>query len=229
LVARGTAAHGSRVIRDNAITKLAEAIARIGRHEWPVQLGPTTTAMLDGIRRVLAVDDEDPVALIERTGLAAGFLRSTVRTTSNPTLLEAGYKHNVIPDRAEALVDVRPFAGQEQEALATLRELAGPDVEVEIVHLDVGLENPFSGDLVERMVGALKRHDPDAEVLPYLLSGGTDNKALSELGIAGYGFAPLRLGPELDFPAMFHGVDERVPLEALAFGRAVLTDFLLVA
>jgi acetylornithine deacetylase/succinyl-diaminopimelate desuccinylase-like protein len=97
------------------------------------------------------------------------------------------------------------------------------------VHLDVGLENPFSGDLVERMVGALKRHDPDAEVLPYLLSGGTDNKALSELGIAGYGFAPLRLGPELDFPAMFHGVDERVPLEALAFGRAVLTDFLLEA
>ncbi|HET8897034.1 MAG TPA: M20/M25/M40 family metallo-hydrolase [Protaetiibacter sp.] len=229
LVAHGTAAHGSRVIRDNAITKLAEAIVRIGRHEWPVQLGPTTTAMLDGIRRVLDVDEHDPVALIEHTGLAAGFLRSTVRTTSNPTLLEAGYKHNVIPDRAEALVDVRPFAGQEQEVLAALRDLAGPEVEVEIVHLDVGLENPFSGDLVERMVGALTRHDPDAEVLPYLLSGGTDNKALSELGIAGYGFAPLRLGPELDFPAMFHGVDERVPLEALAFGRAVLTDFLLEA
>ncbi|MGN6272929.1 MAG: M20/M25/M40 family metallo-hydrolase [Protaetiibacter sp.] len=229
LVARGTAAHGSRVIRDNAITKLAEAIARIGRHEWPVQLGPTTTAMLDGIRRLLAVDDDDPVALIERTGLAAGFLRSTVRTTSNPTLLEAGYKHNVIPDRAEALVDVRPFAGQEEAVLAELREIAGPDVEVEIVHLDVGLENPFSGALVEGMVRALERHDPDAEVLPYLLSGGTDNKALSELGIAGYGFAPLRLGPGLDFPAMFHGVDERVPLEALAFGRAVLTDFLLEA
>jgi acetylornithine deacetylase/succinyl-diaminopimelate desuccinylase-like protein len=194
-----------------------------------VQLGPTTRAMLDGIRRILEVDDDDPVALIERTGIAAGFLRSTVRTTSNPTLLEAGYKHNVIPDRAEALVDVRPFAGQEQTVLAELREIAGPDVEVEIVHLDVGLENPFSGALVERMVGALKRHDPDSEVLPYLLSGGTDNKALSELGIAGYGFAPLRLGPELDFPAMFHGVDERVPLEALAFGRAVLTDFLLEA
>jgi acetylornithine deacetylase/succinyl-diaminopimelate desuccinylase-like protein len=226
LVARGTAAHGSRVIRDNAITKLAEAIVRIGRHEWPVQLGPTTTAMLDGIRRVLAVDDEDPVALIERTGLAAGFLRGTVRTTSNPTLLEAGYKHNVIPDRAEALVDVRPFAGREQEVLAALRDLAGPEVEVEIVHVDVGLENPFSGDLVDRMVGALTRHDPDAEVLPYLLSGGTDNKALSELGIAGYGFAPLRLGPGLDFPAMFHGVDERVPLDALAFGTRVLDRFL---
>ena len=230
LVARGTAAHGSRVIPDNAITKLAEAIARIGRHEWPVQLGATTSAMLDGIRRVLdAAPDEDPVAVIERTGIAAGFLRGTVRTTSNPTLLTAGYKHNVIPDRAEALVDVRPFAGQEDAALAELREIAGPDVEVEVVHHDVGLENPFAGALVERMVDTLTRHDPDAEVLPYLLSGGTDNKALSELGITGYGFAPLRLGPELDFPAMFHGVDERVPLDALAFGRAVLTDFLLEA
>jgi len=229
LVAHGTAAHGSRVIRDNALTKLAEAIVRIGRHEWPVQLGPTTTAMLDGIRRVLEVGDDDPVELIERTGIAAGFLRGTVRTTSNPTLLQAGYKHNVIPDRAEALVDVRPFAGQEDEVLAQVRELAGADVEVEVVHLDVGLENPFSGALVENMVASLARHDPDAVVLPYLLSGGTDNKALSELDIAGYGFAPLRLGAELDFPAMFHGVDERVPLEALAFGRAVLSDFLLRA
>ncbi|AYF99016.1 M20/M25/M40 family metallo-hydrolase [Protaetiibacter intestinalis] len=230
LVARGVAAHGSRVIRDNAITKLSAAVARIGTHEWPVQLGATTSAMLTGVRRLLdAAPDEDPVALIERTGIAAGFLRGTVRTTSNPTVLEAGYKHNVIPDRAEALVDVRPFAGQEDAVLAELRELAGPEVEVEIVHHDVGLESPFEGPLVERMVGALRRHDPDAEVLPYLLSGGTDNKALSALGITGYGFAPLRLGPGLDFPAMFHGVDERVPLDALAFGRAVLTDFLLEA
>jgi acetylornithine deacetylase/succinyl-diaminopimelate desuccinylase-like protein len=230
LVSRGVAAHGSRVIRDNALTTLSEAVARIGRHEWPVQLGATTSAMLEGVRRLLdAAPEEDPVALIERTGIAAGFLRSTVRTTSNPTVLQAGYKHNVIPDRAEALVDVRPFAGQEDAVLAELRELAGPEVEVEVVHHDVGLENPFAGALVERMVGSLKRHDPDAEVLPYLLSGGTDNKALSELGIAGYGFAPLRLGPGLDFPAMFHGVDERVPLDALAFGRAVLTDFLLEA
>jgi acetylornithine deacetylase/succinyl-diaminopimelate desuccinylase-like protein len=230
LVARGVAAHGSRVIHDNAITKLAEAIARIGRHEWPVQLGPTTSAMLAGVRRMLdASGEEDPVALIERTGVAAGFLRGTVRTTANPTVLEAGYKHNVIPDRAEALVDVRPFAGEEDAVLARVRELAGPEIEIEIVHHDIGLENPFAGALVERMVDVVTRHDPGAEVLPYLLSGGTDNKALSLLGIAGYGFAPLRLGPELDFPAMFHGVDERVPLEALAFGRAVLTDLLLEA
>ena len=128
--------------------------------------------------------------------------------------------------RAEALVDVRPFPGEEDAALARVRELVGPDIEIEMVHHDIGLEEPFEGDLVDRMIGALHRHDPGAPVLPYLMSGGTDNKALAKLGITGYGFAPLRLGPGLDFPAMFHGVDERVPLDALAFGRAVLGDFL---
>src|SRR5690606_27730464 len=186
----------------------------IGRHEWPVQLGPTTSAMLDGVRRILDTTEQDPVALIERTGLAAGFLRGTVRTTSHPTLLEAGYKHNVIPDRAEALVDVRPFAGQEEAVLAELRELAGPVVEVEVERLDACVETAFAGALAERMVAGLARHDREAEVPPCLHPGGTDHKALSQLDIAGDGFAPLRLGPELDFPAMFHGVDERVALDA---------------
>jgi acetylornithine deacetylase/succinyl-diaminopimelate desuccinylase-like protein len=141
-------------------------------------------------------------------------------------VLTAGYKHNVIPDRAEALVDLRPFAGQEDEVLARIRELIGPEVEIEIVHHDIGLELPFEGPLVEKMVAALDKHDPGAPVLPYLMSGGTDNKALAKLGIKGYGFAPLQLTSDLNFPAMFHGVDERVPLEALVFGRRVLADFL---
>jgi acetylornithine deacetylase/succinyl-diaminopimelate desuccinylase-like protein len=218
LIARGVAAHGSRVIADNAVTKLAEAVVTLGRHEWPVQLTTTTRALLDELARLLE--------LVLRTGTASGCLRAILRTTTNPTVLEAGYKHNVIPDRAEALVDIRPFAGEEDAVLAQVRELVGPEIEVEIVHHDIGLETPFAGRLVDDMIAALGRHDPGAPVLPYLMSGGTDNKALAELGITGYGFAPLRLGPELDFPAMFHGVDERVPLEALAFGSAVLADLL---
>ena len=226
LIARGGAAHGSRVFRDNAITKLAEAVARIGREEWPVHLTATTRAQLAELSRILGVPADDPDALILATGSAAGFLQAGLHVTSNPTLLEAGYKHNVIPDRAEALVDVRPFPGQEDEVLARVRELAGPDIEIEIVQIDVGLEEPYEGDLVDAMIASLHRFDPGAPVLPYLMSGGTDNKALSKLGITGYGFAPLKLGPELDFPAMFHGVDERVPLSALRFGRDVLGDFL---
>ncbi len=229
LRARGVAAHGSRVIPNNAVTKLAEAVVALGREEWPLHLTDTTSQLLGEVARLLNADlgTTGPDELLLRTGTAAGFLTATLRTTSNPTLLAAGYKHNVIPDAAEALIDIRTLPGDEDAVLARVRELIGDDIELEIVVQDVGLENPFSGPIVDAMVGTLKAHDPEAEVLPYLLSGGTDNKALSELGITGYGFAPLRLTPELDFPAMFHGVDERVPLAALDFGHRALTDFLL--
>jgi acetylornithine deacetylase/succinyl-diaminopimelate desuccinylase-like protein len=226
LVARGTAAHGSRVFRDNAVTKLAEAVAKLGREEWPVYLTATTRDQLARLAEILGGDVDDPDALILSAGTAAGFLQAGIHVTTNPTVLDAGYKHNVIPDRAEALIDTRPFPGREDEVLARIREIIGPEIEIEIVHHDIGLEGGFSGPLVDAMIASLHRFDPGAPVLPYLMSGGTDNKALAKLGIAGYGFAPLKLGPELNFPAMFHGVDERVPLDALAFGRAVLADFL---
>ncbi len=93
-------------------------------------------------------------------------------------------------------------------------------------HRDVSIETPFEGRLVDRMVAALHAEDPDARVLPYCLSGGTDNKALSLIGIRGYGFAPLRLPADLDFAGMFHGIDERVPLDSLRFGTRVLGRFL---
>ena len=229
LIARGTAAHGSRVIRDNAVTKLARAVAAVGSLEWPVTLTSTTDQLLDELAHLMGVDraTTDPDQLVLSTGTAAGFILSTLRTTSNPTLLHAGYKHNVIPDIAEALIDIRTLAGDEDAVLAEVQRVVGDDIEIVVMHRDVGLENPFEGALVEAMVATLHAHDPGAPVLPYLLSGGTDNKALASLGIRGYGFAPLRLPAELDFPAMFHGVDERVPLDALVFGRQVLTDLLL--
>ncbi len=228
LRARGTAAHGSRVIRNNAVTKLAEAVVTLGTAEWPLHLTMTTELLLAELARVLELEPGSlsPDELLERTGTAAGFLTATLRTTTNPTLLTAGYKHNVIPDTAEALIDIRTLPGEEASVLAEVRRLVGDDIEVEVVTQDIGLENPFAGPLVDRMVQTLQRHDPGAEVLPYLMSGGTDNKALSLLGITGYGFAPLKLTPDLDFPAMFHGVDERVPLDALSFGHRALADLL---
>jgi acetylornithine deacetylase/succinyl-diaminopimelate desuccinylase-like protein len=226
LVARGRAGHGSRFHPDNAVTRLAEAVAAIGRTEWPLRLTPTTRALLEGLGDLTGVAADDPDAVAEATGPASPFLRSTLRTTSNPTGLTAGYKHNVIPDRAEALIDVRALPGTEGEVLADLRAIVGDDVEIEVVHQDIGLEVPFEGALVSAMVGALGRHDPGVPVIPYLMGGGTDNKALAALDIAGFGFAPLRLPADLDFTGMFHGVDERVPIESLVFGQQVLTDLL---
>lgn len=229
LIARGTAAHGSRVIHDNAVTKLAQAVATIGRQQWPVELTATTRQLVAELGRLMNVDPETvgPDAVVLSTGSAAGFILATLRTTTNPTLLKAGYKHNVIPDVAEALIDIRTLPGEEDAVLAIVRDLVGDDIEIVVMHRDVGLENSFDGSLVDTMVSTLQSHDPGAEVLPYLLSGGTDNKALSKLGITGYGFAPLQLPPDLDFPGMFHGVDERVPLNALVFGRQVLGDLFL--
>ncbi|HPU04131.1 MAG TPA: M20/M25/M40 family metallo-hydrolase [Rhodoglobus sp.] len=229
LVARGVAAHGSRVIPNNAITKLAEAVATLGRRDWPVHLTATTELLVSELARIMQVDPQrlGPEEIVLSTGTAAGFIQATLRTTTNPTLLKAGYKHNVIPDTAEALIDIRTLPGEEEQVLAEVRELIGDDIEIVVMHSDIGLENSFDGPLVDAMIGSLQAHDPGAPVLPYLLSGGTDNKALAKLGIKGYGFAPLQLPADLDFPAMFHGVDERVPLDALVFGKRVLGDLLL--
>nr|WP_196382970.1 M20/M25/M40 family metallo-hydrolase [Microbacterium paulum] len=227
LRARGTAGHGSRFHQDNAVTRLAEAVAALGRAEWPIELTATTRQTVEGLAALCGDGSlTDPDAVAAETGPASGFLRSTFRTTTNPTGLEAGYKHNVIPDAASAAIDVRTLPGQEDRVLAEIQRIVGDDVVIDIAHRDIGLEVPFSGELVEAMVAALDRHDPGVPVVPYLMGGGTDNKALAELGIAGYGFAPLRLPDDLDFTGMFHGVDERVPIDALVFGQQVLTDLL---
>jgi acetylornithine deacetylase/succinyl-diaminopimelate desuccinylase-like protein len=228
LVAHGRAGHGSQVGTDNAVTRLCEAIARIGRHDWPVEVTPTVRRFLDGVGEILGteLDPYDAEQLTEVLGTTARWVGATLRNTSNPTLLEAGYKHNVIPATATALVDTRYLPGREEELLAGVRELAGDRVDVEVVHRDVALETDMSGSLPDAMVDALLAEDPGARVLPYCLSGGTDNKAFSLLGIRGFGFAPLRLPPDLDFAGMFHGIDERVPTDALRFGTRVLDRLL---
>lgn len=228
LRATGTAAHGSRVWSDNAVTRLAEAVVALGRHEWPIALCDTTRELIDEIAKLYGEDPQmvDPEHLVLRSGAAGGFIQASLRNTTNPTVLNAGYKHNVIPDSAEALIDVRSLPAEQATILSLVQSIVGDDIEVQVVHSDIGLEVPFSGEAIDAMKASLLRHDPGAKILPYLLSGGTDNKALSKLGIIGYGFAPLQLPAELDFPGMFHGVDERVPIDAIDFGHRVLVDFL---
>lgn len=228
LTASGRAGHGSQTNPDNAVTRLARAVSRIGGHEWPIELTDTTRRFLDGITELTGVefDEENPEILLKELGTFARFVGATLQNTSNPTVLKAGYKDNVIPGSAEARIDVRTLPGQDELVLEKIKELAGEGIDFAYVHHDVSLETPFEGALVESMVSALEAEDPGARVLPYTLSGGTDNKSLSRLGITGYGFAPLQLPAELDFAGMFHGVDERVPAESLRFGARVLRRLL---
>ena len=153
-------------------------------------------------------------------------LGAALRNTANPTMLEAGYKANVIPSTAEATIDTRFLPGQQEAWEKQVAELAGDDVDVEWIHKDIAVETTFDGAIVDAMAMALKAEDPGAHPVPYLMSGGTDAKSFSTLGIRCFGFSPLLLPPDLDFTSMFHGIDERVPVDSLTFGCRVLARFL---
>jgi acetylornithine deacetylase/succinyl-diaminopimelate desuccinylase-like protein len=228
LTARGRAGHGSMLSSENAVTEVAEAVARIGRYEWPIRVTPTVQGFF---REAFGVEltAEDAEATVAKLGPLARMVGAVLRNTANPTMLEAGYKANVIPQTATAHVDGRFLPGYEEEFFATIDELLGPNVTREFVHHDIAVETPFEGPLVRAMAEALIAEDPGARVVPYTLSGGTDLKSFSRLGIRGFGFAPLRLPADLDFSGMFHGVDERVPTDSLAFGVRVLDRFLDLA
>lgn len=227
LVAHGRAGHGSVPNPENAVVRLAEAITRIATHKWPREYVASVRQLLDGLSGITGAQwsDEDLDELLGHLGGAQGFVRGTLQDTANFTMADAGYKHNVVPQSASASLDCRFLPGHDEQLLATVRELAGEHVDIEVVHQDIALDAPFEGPLVDAMKAALLAEDPDAQVLPYCLSGGTDNKALSKLGITGYGFAPLQLPADLDFAPMFHGIDERVPVSALEFGTRVLARF----
>jgi acetylornithine deacetylase/succinyl-diaminopimelate desuccinylase-like protein len=233
LRAKGTAGHGSMRNDDNAVTELAEAVARIGRHRFPPRITPAVKAFLAEVSEALGVDidpeSDDVEATLARLGSVARMIGATLRNTANPTMLNAGYKVNVIPGEATAAIDGRFVPGGQEEFLATIDELIGDKVTREMINLDSAPETEFAGALVDAMRASLAAEDPQGRAVPYLMSGGTDAKAWHRLAIRCFGFAPLKLPPDLDFVGMFHGIDERVPTESLRFGARVLDRFLDLA
>ena len=228
LIADGRAGHGSFRNDDNAVTALAAAVGRIGTYPWPHRITSAQQAFLEAVSEAFEVElDPDTVEeTLARLGSIARMVGATMSNTANPTMLAAGYKHNVIPGQATAAVDGRFVPGGEEEFYATITELLGDRVRYEVLTRQPSVETEFSGALVEAMQACLAAEDPGAKAVPFLMSGGTDAKAWDRLGIRSFGFAPLRLPPELDFVGMFHGVDERVPTASLEFGARVLDRFL---
>ncbi|WP_399129402.1 M20/M25/M40 family metallo-hydrolase [Actinacidiphila sp. ITFR-21] len=231
LTARGRAGHGSKVNEDNAVSRLAGAVARIGEYRWPIRITDTVRAALSELAALhgLSADLDTPGgvdALLDRLGPAAALVRPTVRNSANPTMLQAGYKVNVIPGSATAYVDGRIVPGGEQEFTTTMDRLTGPDVTWEYYHHEVPLTASVQAPVFAAMREALAHFDPQAHMVPYCMSGGTDAKQFARLGITGYGFSPLKLPPGFDYQALFHGVDEHVPVDALHFGVRVLDRFM---
>jgi acetylornithine deacetylase/succinyl-diaminopimelate desuccinylase-like protein len=227
LHAHGTQGHGSMANPDNAVTHLARSLVALADHEWPDDVGPSMKVLLEKVRELTGADGIDEV--LEHFGPAARMIGAGLRNSTNATIAEAGFKHNVIPAEAVAYIDGRFLPGQEKPFRAEIDRIVGPRVDVSPHVLQPALEYAFEGDLVDAMTVSLHAEDPEAVVAPYLMSGGTDAKGWDRLGITCYGFAPLRLPDDLDFTALFHGIDERVPVDALEFGARVFDRFLDLA
>lgn len=231
LTASGVASHGSVINEQNAVTRLADAVAKIGNYKWPQRITKTNEIFFKKIAELSGktYDPSDLKPLLDEVGTMSKMIGATLNNTSNPSMLEAGYKANVIPQSASAVVDGRTLPGYEAELMQTVKSLVGEHVSVESLVSDIPLEVEFGGPLVDAMIAAINSEDPEGIAIPYLLSGGTDNKALAKLGILGYGFSPLKLPADLDFVGLFHGIDERVPIDSLQFGARTLHHFLVNA
>jgi acetylornithine deacetylase/succinyl-diaminopimelate desuccinylase-like protein len=223
----GTAGHGSMLQRDNAVAKLAAAVTRLDGHTFPQILTAPVREFLAGVTEITGQEfpEDDLDQAIGRLGGISRIIGATLRDTANVTMFNAGYKANVVPSVATASVDCRMLPGREEAFERELTEILGPDVQAQWDGLPP-VETSFDGALVDRMTAAIQAEDPGARTLPYMLSAGTDAKSFQQLGIRHFGFSPLRLPPELDFTALFHGVDERVPTDALEFGTRVLLRLL---
>jgi acetylornithine deacetylase/succinyl-diaminopimelate desuccinylase-like protein len=221
------AGHGSMIHTDNAVTEIARAVTRIGDYEWPRRRTKTVDRFLDELSDAYGIDlsESDMDTVLMRLGTLGLLVGATLQNTANPSMLDAGYKVNVIPTDAVAHVDGRVLPGYEDEFDTTIRELIGPNVTLEFVNHDIAIEAPFDTATVDLMAKVLRAHDPGAQAIPYMISGGTDAKALTKLEISCYGFSPLKMPPEIDYWRLFHGVDERVPIDGLRFGVGVLDDF----
>lgn len=224
--AQGTAGHGSMRQPDNAVEHLVKALARVAATRWPADPGPTMQSLLQTVRDLSGIDSDDPDEILAKTGPTARMLSAAIRHNTNVTMLDAGYKHNVVPGSAVAAVDGRYLPGQQEQFLAELDEIAGEHATVRRTFIDRALEYPFTGPTVDAIHAALRQHDPEAAIAPYLVSGGSDAKAWDRLGIRCYGFVPLPSPPTEDFTALFHGVDERVSVAALEAGSLIFDTFL---
>jgi acetylornithine deacetylase/succinyl-diaminopimelate desuccinylase-like protein len=223
------AGHGSMIHEDNAVTELAEAVARIGRHDWPIRRTKTVERFLDELSQAYGIDlnVSDTSEVLQRLGTLGMLVGATLQNTANPSMLEAGYKVNVIPTDASAHIDGRFLPGYEAEFDETIRSLVSDHIDVEVMNSDIAIEAPFETTTFDLMASVLRDADPGARAVPYMISGGTDAKALTRLGIDCYGFSPLQMPADLDYWRLFHGVDERVPVDGLQFGVRVLHRFLM--
>ncbi len=238
LRAKGTPGHGSMPREDNAVVRLAKAVSDLGRVRLPQHPSAPVEAMVSALAKEQGFPVGTVLKQVLRPALAPQVLKvmpASVRrgfaallsNTATPTVLRAGSKTNVIPGVAEAEFDGRLAPGQtKDDLLREIREVVGRDVEIEVVDTTPPVEVPYETELFDALQAAVKRADPTGVPIPYVIPGFTDARAFTKLGIKYYGFAPLQLPREgnLAFTDLYHGNDERAPVEGFKWGLRLLFD-----
>ncbi len=236
LRARGEPGHGSIPKPDGAVPKLARAVAKLGQARLPAHPTAALEAMMRGLasgfrgpmRAVLPLFANGTIGprLLDRLE-ASPYLRTIgalLSNTASPTMLSAGVKTNVHPSVAECVVDGRMLPGQTREQfLREVREVVGEEVELDVFQEQPAVEMPAATPLFDAIAETISEVEPAARVVPYMISGYTDAHSFGKLGCVFYGFVPLKLpadGPA--FTELFHGNDERVPLDGFLWGLDVL-------
>lgn len=242
LTFRGTWGHGSMPRPDNAAVLAAEAIARLAV-PGPPRVTPVMRTFFESAAVVLggeaatllrAMASDDPgraEAAIDRlcAPVYARAARALVRDTISPNVVHAGVKYNVIPGEATLELDCRLLPGTDEPAMrAEVLERLGPELatvcDVELVMAAPPVVADVDSELYRVLAQAVADHDPEGVPLPVMAPFATDNKHLVRLGVPAYGFSPLRLAPDEAYLERYHGVDERVSLDALRWGLPVLYD-----
>jgi len=235
---RGEPGHGSMPRADSAPLRLAQALTRLGRKGLPRHRTEVVDAFLQAIVRAQPSALQPLLSGVVATGALprlvglipdpsiARAMATMFANTAAPTVLRAGQKTNVIPAVAEAEIDGRTLPGQsDEDLLRELRRVLGPGVELEVIRSAPPVQtSPVQSELFDIITSVLARRQPDAAVVPYLVPGFTDAKAFSRLGARWYGFSPVRLPREVRFADLYHGTDERIPVEGLAWGTSVLAE-----
>jgi acetylornithine deacetylase/succinyl-diaminopimelate desuccinylase-like protein len=223
---RGTAGHGSMIAQDNPIQGLAENVLRLLDTAHPLEVLEPMRLLASTLEGRPVRDADEVLAVLAATGPFSRMLCAALRNTVNVTRIGAGYKENVIPGDAWARLDCRYLPGQEEALHRRILGSLGPAAAAEIIRHSPAAVSAHDGEWFDRLADSLRFVVPDCRVAPFVFSGGTDNKWFGRLGIPTYGFTPMLLPPGYDFPAMFHGVDERFPVSGLQFGVRVLDRLL---
>ncbi len=236
---KGEPGHSAKPCPQSALVKAADVLRKLGESQLPHHVSDSTKQFI----LAMAKAARNPVEAAVLRGLThptlgkkllhslipAGQLRETLQAnlsnTVNPTIVRAGSKINVIPGEVVIDVDGRisPSSSAE-ELLEEVKALIGTEHAIEMLHEEPAAAFSIDTDVYREIVNVMNEHDPESEVVPYQIYASTDSRNYAKLGAICYGFYPVLLPDDLEFSSLFHGVNERIPVEGFRFGIQALYD-----